>query len=167
MPHCNETFIEDTPACVRADSPPLMPFSLQVAVEALIDPSPSPTASVALHRYESASSGRQCLSSKPPGPDFNLENASAPPEGWCSPRATNTYTQAIVLWYSKQHDDYRTCGGGLGCNATDMRAAGYEEADGGQVCFARSSADPKDMPCKYGLPSIYRSDSSFWDQIYW
>lgn len=55
----------------------------------------------------------------------------------------------------------------MGCNATDMQAAGYTQVENGVLCFARSSADTKDMPCKYGLPSIYRGDSSFWDQIYW
>ena len=136
-------------------------------MEALVDPAPSSTASVALHRYVSSASGNQCLSSTSPGPDFGLANASAPPEGWCSPHATSNYTQAIMLWYSKQHDDYRTCGGGLGCNATAMQAVGYAQVGNGTLCFARSSVDVQDMPCKYGLPSIYRSDSSFWDQIYW
>lgn len=46
-----------------------------------------------------------------------------------------------------------------------MRTAGY--TDLGVVCFARSSEDPEDMPCRYGLPSIHRSDEAFWDQIYW
>ena len=32
-------------------------------------------------------------------------------------------------------------------------------------CFARSAAQPKDLPCHYGLASIYRSDVSFWDQV--
>ena len=139
----------------------------QVAVEALVEAHSSRTAAVALHRYVSSSSGNQCLSSKSPGGDFKLDNASAPPEGWCSLQRSNIYTQAIVLWYSKQYDDYRTCGGGIGCNATDMQSAGYMQLEGGPMCFARSSADPKAMPCKFGLPSIYRSDSSFWDQIYW
>ena len=45
-----------------------------------------------------------------------------------------------------------------------MQAAGY--VANGTLCFGRSSADPKDLPCRYGLPSIHRSDSAFWDQIY-
>ena len=34
-------------------------------------------------------------------------------------------TQAIVLWHSKEKGDHRTCGGGAGCNSTDMERAGY------------------------------------------
>ena len=46
-----------------------------------------------------------------------------------------------------------------------MQAAGY--AHQGVLCFARSSKSPSDLPCRYGLPSIHRSDEAFWDQIYW
>ena len=35
------------------------------------------------------------------------------------------------------------------------------------LCYARSAAAPVDLPCRYGLPSIHRSDDAFWDQIYW
>lgn len=148
-------------ACLQATVLGVADFQ---SVEALVDASQSPTASVALHRYTSAS-GDLCLSSASPGQGYSLTNVSAVPEGFCAPNATGAYTQALVLWYSKQHDDHRTCGGGTGCNATAMQAAGY--ADMGVLCFARSSADPKDLPCRYGLPSIHRSDEAFWDQIYW
>ena len=135
-----------------------------VSVEALVDVSQSPTASIALHRYTSAS-GDLCLSTTSPGPTYNYTNASAAPEGWCASKAGGAYTQALVLWHSKKRDDHRTCGGGTGCNATAMQAAGYEHVR--NLCFARSSEDPKDLPCRYGLPSIHRSDEAFWDQIYW
>ena len=46
-----------------------------VSVEALVEPLQSPTASVALHRYTSAS-GDLCLASASPGPGYKPTNAS-------------------------------------------------------------------------------------------
>jgi hypothetical protein len=52
----------------------------------------------------------------------------------------------------------------------DRLGTNQKETEGKELCFllqcfARSAAQPKDMPCQYGLPSIYRSDVSFWDQV--
>eukprot|EP01043_Picozoa_sp_COSAG02_P020778 COSAG02_NODE_1033_length_15063_cov_14.987503_6_plen_81_part_00 len=73
-----------------------------IALEALVDTSASATASVALHRYVSKSSGDLCLSSEVPGVGYTRVNASAPAEGYCSPHATELYTQPIVLWYAER-----------------------------------------------------------------
>lgn len=148
-------------ACLQATVLGVADF---VGVEALVDATRSATASVALHRFTSAS-GDLCLSTTSPGPTYKRTNVSAAPEGWCAAHAGGAYTQPLVLWHSKARDDHRTCGGGAGCNATAMHAAGYVHLE--VLCFARSSEDPKDLPCRYGLPSIYRGDEAFWDQIYW
>jgi hypothetical protein len=142
-----------------------------VSLEALVEPSETTDASVALHRFRTKElAGDLCLSSKPPaasgsGGGYTRTNASAPAEGWCAPTRTSIYTQPLVLWYSEKLQAHRTCGGGKGCNATDMQAAGYIAKM--TLCYARSAASPKDLPCRYGMPSIHRGDDAFWHQIYW
>ena len=145
-------------ACLQATVLGVADFA---SLEALVDPAQSTTASVALHRYQTGEAGDWCLAVEPPGPGYKLVNASAPPEGWCAPQATGEYTQPLVLWYSAKLDDHRTCGGGKGCHG----AAGYARKQ--TLCYARPAADPKQLPCRFGLPSIGRSDSAFWDQVYW
>ena len=135
-------------------------------LEALVDVEETTSASVALRRYQNlANHGDRCLSSSAPGPEYKLSNASAPPEGWCAPRRTGTHTQPVVLYFSRKLSDHRTCGGSIGCSAANMRALGYVEKE--TLCFARPADDPSSLPCRYGMPSIGRNDTAFWDQIYW
>eukprot|EP00756_Hemistasia_phaeocysticola_P043525 Hpha_TRINITY_DN17106_c0_g1::TRINITY_DN17106_c0_g1_i1::g.146806::m.146806 len=135
-------------------------------IEAAVDSQQSAAAPVALHLYvDDSMFPDRCLSTRSPGPRYVLVNASAPPEGWCAPTSTDVYTQPLVLWYSPSLHDHRTCGGMAACAAAAMEAAGYVEV--GTLCYARSSLHPGEMPCRYGLPSIARSDAAFWDQLYW
>ena len=141
-----------------------------VSLEALVEPRQTADASVPLYRFRTKElAGDLCLSSKAPpsggGGGYTRTNASAPAEGWCAPTRTSVHTQPLVLWYSEKLQAHQTCGGGTGCSATDMQAAGYIAK--ATLCYARSAANPKDLPCRYGMPSIHRSDDAFWDQIYW
>ena len=137
-----------------------------VALEALVEPSQTADAPVPLFRYRTKQQvGDLCLSSNAPASGYTRTNASAPAEGWCSATRTSVYTQQLVLWYSAKLSAHQTCGGGKGCNSSEMQAAGYERVK--TLCYARSATNPKDLPCRYGLPSIHRSDDAFWDQIYW
>ena len=135
-------------------------------IEAVVDVSRSGVARTPLRLFtDGAQFPDACLSSSPPSQAFALVNASAPPEGWCAPAATGAYTQPLVLWHNKAAGDHRTCGGTAACAPAAMEAAGYENA--GTLCYARAADSPAAMPCRYGLPSIGRSDSAFWDQLYW
>ena len=135
-----------------------------VGIEAIVDTDPTAAATVALRRYQSSPAGDLCLSTESPGPGYGLVNASEPAEGWCAPgpAASGDHTVPVVLWYSRKLDDHRTCGGGASCTTAKMKAAGYTEVK--TLCFGRTAGSPAGLPCRYGLPSIERRDSAFWDQ---
>ena len=133
------------------------------SIEALVDTHASSGVSVPLYRYYSADVGDQVLASRPPGPSYKLWNQSAAPEGWCAAKPDTVASQPLTLWFSASLHDHRTCGGG--CNHTAMATAGYLEVS--TICYGHPATDPATLPCMFGLPSIARSDTAFWDQLYW
>lgn len=84
-------------------------------------------------------------------------------EGWCNAVALPS-RQELSLWHNTALDDYRTCGGSCQ-NVTKMRQAGYDFVK--VLCNAYPASSAQDLPCKYAVPSIARSDAAFWDQLYW
>ena len=162
-------------ACLQATVLDVAEFG---GIEAIVDANRNALASLPLQIYRATSGGDrsadQVLSTKSPGAEYTLANASAAPEGWCAPAASGGYTQPLMLWYSPSLSDHRTCGGTPGCSAAQMGKDGYAVANGGvPLCFAKSAVDVGSIPCRYGMPSISRSDvdgagkSTFWEQTYW
>ena len=151
------------------------------AIEAVVDTLRTPTAGLALRVFVSSSdndgivkngsgdaTGKDtCLattSNRPKG--FVPLNASAPAEAWCAEAPSALHQQPLVLWYSAVLGDHRTCGSGCGSDA-NMTRQGYARV--ATLCYARTAGGTNvgQLPCRYGLPSIARSDTAFWDQTYW
>lgn len=114
---------------------------------------------LALNQFYSAANGDNLLTTDcvPPSDSYTFVRV----EGYCF-AAPAPGLVPLTLWWSEARKDYKVCGDSLACIDDDGNYTLVKT-----ICYAYNATGLDNLPCKYGVPSIARSDPAFWDNGYW